>query len=89
MKDNIPAGKILKKVTLEEGVFVESAFNMRCHIVKNTLLHTAFSATLTIQTHFKIFDQNKKEYKFNLYLSLDERIFRDVSDYLFSSLVFF
>ena len=29
-----------------EGVFVESAFNMRCHIVKNTLLHIAFSAIL-------------------------------------------
>ena len=34
------------KVTLEEWVVVESAFNMRCHIVKNTLLHTAFSANL-------------------------------------------
>ena len=30
------------KLTLEEGVFVESAFNMRCHKVKNTLLHIAF-----------------------------------------------
>ena len=28
---------------MEERVFVESAFNMRCHIVKNTLLHIAFS----------------------------------------------
>ena len=27
-----------------EGVFVESAFNMQCHMVKNTLLHIAFSA---------------------------------------------
>ena len=39
-----PAGKIAK--TLEEWVFVESAYNMRCHIVKNTLLHIAFSAIL-------------------------------------------
>ena len=39
--------QILEQVsTLEEGVFVESAFNMRCHIVKNTLLHTAFSVIL-------------------------------------------
>ena len=35
-----------KKVTLEEWVFVEWAFNMRCHIFQNTLLHTAFSAIL-------------------------------------------
>ena len=28
------------------GVFVESAFNMRCHIVKNALLHIVFSAIL-------------------------------------------
>ena len=40
------AGKIAKKVTLEEGVSVESAFNMWCHIVKNTLLHIAFSEIL-------------------------------------------
>ena len=35
-----------RQKTLEEGVFVESAFNMRCHVVKNTLPHTAFSAIL-------------------------------------------
>ena len=34
------------KVTMKEGVFIESAFNMRCHIVKNTLLHIAFSAII-------------------------------------------
>ena len=33
-------------VTLEEGVFVESALKMQCHIHKNTLLHIAFSAIL-------------------------------------------
>ena len=31
---------------MEEGVFVESAFNMRYHIAKNTLLHIAFCAIL-------------------------------------------
>ena len=35
------------KLTLEEGVFVESAFNMQCHIVQNALIHTAFSAILS------------------------------------------
>ena len=39
------SAKSLKR-TLEEGVFVESAFNMRCHIVKNTLPHIDFSAIL-------------------------------------------
>ena len=32
------------KVTLEEWVFVESAFIIQCYIVKIKLLHTAFSA---------------------------------------------
>ena len=36
--------KIAKK---EEWAFVESACNMQGHIVKNTLLHTAFSAILS------------------------------------------
>ena len=35
-----------EKVTLKEGVFVESVFNVQCHIVKNTLLHTAVYAIL-------------------------------------------
>ena len=30
------------KVTLEERVFVESAFNMRCHLDKKILFHTCF-----------------------------------------------
>ena len=34
------------KSTMEEGVFVESAFDLRCHIVKNKLLYVAFSAIL-------------------------------------------
>ena len=37
---------------MEEGVFVESAFNMRCHRVKNTLLHIAFSATFSFRFEF-------------------------------------
>ena len=36
-----------QKVILEEGVFVESALKMQCHIHKNTLLHIAFSVILT------------------------------------------
>ena len=44
-RDN-SASKIAKKETLEEVVFVESAFKIRCHIVKKTLLHIAFSAIL-------------------------------------------
>ena len=39
-----PSRQNRKIVTVEEGVFVESAFNMQCHIVKNTLLHIAFSS---------------------------------------------
>ena len=35
-----------KKVTVKEWVFVESAFKMQYHIVKNTLPRTAFSAIL-------------------------------------------
>ena len=27
-------------------IFVQSAFNIQCHIIQNTLLHTAFSAIL-------------------------------------------
>ena len=34
------------KVTPEEWVFVESAFNTKCYIVKNTLLHADCSAIL-------------------------------------------
>ena len=34
-----PAGKIASN-TLEKWVFVESAFNMQCYLVKNTLLRT-------------------------------------------------
>ena len=41
-----PAKSLKSNTTLEEGVFVESAFNMRCHIVNNTLFHIAFSAIL-------------------------------------------
>ena len=44
--DYNPAGKIAKKYTPEEWVFVESAFNVQSHIAKNTLLHTAFSVIL-------------------------------------------
>ena len=39
-------GSITSK-KVEEWVFVESVFNMQCHLVKNTLLHNAFSANLT------------------------------------------
>ena len=37
-----PSRQNRQKVTLEEWVFVKSALNMQCHIVKNTLLHTVF-----------------------------------------------
>jgi len=40
-----PLGKIAK-IQSKECVFVNSAFKLQCHIVKNTLLHTAFSAIL-------------------------------------------
>ena len=45
-KSFYPSRQNRLKVTLEEGFFIESAFNMRCHIVKNTLLQVAFSAIL-------------------------------------------
>ena len=38
---NRPNRQNRQKVTLEEGVSVESAFNMQCYIGKNTLLRTA------------------------------------------------
>ena len=38
--------KINSKLTQKEGAFVESAFNMRCRVVKNTLLHIVFYAIL-------------------------------------------
>ena len=47
------------KVTLEEGVFVESEFNMQCHIHKNTLLHIALSAILPAGKGHQI--EEKKE----------------------------
>jgi len=42
-----PVGRIAEKSNLKECVFVNSALNtVQCYIVKNTLLHTAFSAIL-------------------------------------------
>ena len=35
----------LLNITLEKWVFVESAFNMQCYILKNALIPTAFSVT--------------------------------------------
>jgi len=42
-----PVGKMAKN-SLKEWVFVNSALKIQCHIVKNTLLQTAFSAILPI-----------------------------------------
>jgi len=38
-----PVGKIAKKNRLKGCAFVNSAFKIQCHIVKNTLLQTAFA----------------------------------------------
>jgi len=37
-----PVGKITKKNSLNECVFVNSALKLQCPIVKSTLLQTAF-----------------------------------------------
>ena len=41
-----PNRQKLRKLTLEERVFVKSVFDMKCCIHKNTLLRTAYSAIL-------------------------------------------
>jgi len=46
MRRRFPVGKIAKKSSLNECVFVNSALKIQRHIVKNTLLQTAFSAIL-------------------------------------------
>ena len=47
-----PAGKNRKKVnTLEEWVFVESAFKMQCFMHKKTLLRTAFSTIFQLNEY--------------------------------------
>jgi len=38
--------KIAEKSSLKECVFVNWALKIQCHVVKNTLLQTAFSAIL-------------------------------------------
>ena len=45
-KQMLQSRQKLLKVTSEEWVFIKLALNIQCHIVKNTLLHTAFSAIL-------------------------------------------
>jgi len=46
----------VKKNSLKECVFVNSALNIQCHVVENTLLQTAFSAILpTGQRHETLF----------------------------------
>ena len=52
------AGKIAKK--MEEGVFVESALKMQCHIHKNTLLHIAFSGIFAGWDH-SVFKSPERE----------------------------
>ena len=42
----VPSRQNRQKVTLEEGVSVESALKIQCHIHTDTLLHIAFSAIL-------------------------------------------
>jgi len=39
-------GKNRQKSSLKKCVFVNSALNIQCHVIKNTLLQTAFSAIL-------------------------------------------
>jgi len=46
MEDEPSVQNRQKKNSLSECVFVNSALKIQCHIVKNTLLHTAFSAIL-------------------------------------------
>jgi len=41
-----PVGKIAKKSSLKECVFINSAFKIQCHVVKNTLLQTAYFSIL-------------------------------------------
>jgi len=41
-----PVGKIAKKSSLKKSVFGNSALKIQCHVVKYTLLQTAFSAIL-------------------------------------------
>jgi len=54
-----PVGKIAKKqsegvrlCSLKECVYVNSAFKIRCQIVKNTLLQIAFSAICPLGSNF-------------------------------------
>jgi len=46
LNEDYPSAQNRQKKSLKEGVFVSSALKIQCHIVKNTLLHTAFSAIL-------------------------------------------
>ena len=68
-----------KSLKSNTGVFVESAFDMQCHFIKNTLLHTAFSAHLpggnsTVITSLyrrnlqrkKIFKENKTKHDYGI-----------------------
>jgi len=41
-KHFVPVGKIAKKNSQKECIFVNSALKIQCHIVKSTLLQTAF-----------------------------------------------
>jgi len=41
---SIPSGQNCQKNSLKECVFVNLALKIKCHIVKNTLIQTAFSA---------------------------------------------
>jgi len=43
---------IFAKNSLKECVFVNSALNTQCHIVKTALLHTAFSAIFPSGRYF-------------------------------------
>jgi len=55
-------GKIDKKNSVKECVFVNSALKIQCHVVNNTLLQTAFSAILPtgiVQFFIKFVSQEK------------------------------
>ena len=56
-----PACGNAAKATLEEWVFVESAFNMQHYIVKNTLHHVAFSAILAVGIAIIIWPKSKRK----------------------------
>jgi len=47
-----PSEKNHQKHSLKESVFIDTALKIQCHVVKNALLQTAFSAILATGMKF-------------------------------------